>query len=79
MGKLNAVTKTMIMLISCVAVFWIALAVVYCIPTVAMEENIRISKEFLDKEGLYPDSYVGNQKFDNFTVYWMLNEASQGG
>lgn len=62
--------------------FWLALSVVYAIPSSWMEKQLVESKIIMEKESPYPSMYARQGEkgsYDNFTVYYMLNIASQTG
>lgn len=61
-----------------VALFWLMLIAVYCIPTDFMKDNLIESEQILKTENLYPASYTTGKSYDNFTVAIMLDEAALG-
>lgn len=57
---------------------WLLLAGAYSIPYSWIEPNVVAALHQVEGEGTYPESYVDNKQFDNFTVRIML-QVSAGG
>lgn len=80
----NKFVRTILLLgiafVACIVISVISCLLAYCIPTTAMEGNLRSSASQLSAEGLRHKEIEGGETytFDNFTVAIMLNEASHG-
>lgn len=69
-------------MITLVLGFWMALSLVYSIPSTAMTKHLNESEKLLDQESISPIQYAAqreNAKYDNYTVYHMLNLAAHSG
>ena len=66
--------------VACIAIAVISCILSYCIPTAAIEGNLRSSANQLSAEGIRHKEIEGGETytFDNFTVAIMLNIASHG-
>lgn len=74
------VLKTMMLLISCIALGTILLLLVYSIPVVQIDRNVRASAVTLEKEGAFPSlTKWCTSQLDNWTDSTMLLNAAYDG
>lgn len=74
------VLKTMMLLISCIALGTILLLLVYCIPVVQIDRNVRASAVTLEKEGVFPSlTKWCTSQLDNYTDSTMMLNAAYNG
>lgn len=74
------VLKTMMLLISCIALGTILLLLVYSIPVVQIDHNVRTSAVTLEEEGVFPSlTKWCTSQLDNYTDSTMMLNAAYDG